>query len=110
MLFKDIPGLEEVKQSLIQAVQKGQIAHAQLFFGNEGSANLSLALAYATYINCENRQPDDACGQCAACSKINKYIHPDVHFVFPVPQGLPRLFNAMNHDGPRRESDTGKVK
>ncbi|QHT67146.1 DNA polymerase III subunit delta [Rhodocytophaga rosea] len=84
MLFKDIPGLDEVKQSLLQAVQKGQIAHAQLFFGNEGSANLSLALAYATYINCENRQPEDACGQCAACSKINKYIHPDLHFVFPV--------------------------
>ena len=40
MLFKDIPGLDEVKQSLLQAVQKGQIAHAQLFFGNEGSGSL----------------------------------------------------------------------
>lgn len=84
MLFKDIPGLQETKQTLIQAVQKGQIAHAQLFFGNEGSANLAMALAYTTYLNCENRQETDSCGQCAACSKINKYIHPDLHFVFPV--------------------------
>src|SRR4028118_1007363 len=43
-----------------------------------------MALAYATFINCENKQSEDACGQCASCSKINKYIHPDVHFVFPV--------------------------
>jgi DNA polymerase-3 subunit delta' len=84
MFFREITGLEDIKQTLISAVQKGQIAHAQLFFGNEGSANLAMALAYATYINCENRQPEDSCGQCASCSKINKFIHPDVHFVFPV--------------------------
>ncbi len=84
MFFREITGLEEVKQTLIGAIQRGQIAHAQLFFGTEGSANLAMALAYATYINCENRQKDDSCGQCASCSKINKLIHPDVHFVFPV--------------------------
>jgi DNA polymerase-3 subunit delta' len=84
MLFKEITGLNETKQALLQAVQKGQIAHAQLFFGNEGSANLAMAFAYATYINCENKQAEDSCGQCGSCSKINKYIHPDVHFVFPV--------------------------
>ncbi len=84
MFFREITGLEDIKHTLIGAVQKGQIAHAQLFFGNEGSASLAMALAYATYINCENEQEDDACGQCAACRKINKLIHPDVHFVFPV--------------------------
>lgn len=84
MLFKDIAGLDQTKESLIHAVGRGQIAHAQLFLGNEGSANLAMALAYATYINCENKKPDDACGQCASCIKINKLIHPDVHFVFPV--------------------------
>lgn len=84
MFFREIPGLEDIKQTLVAAVQKGQIAHAQLFFGNEGSANLAMALAYATYINCENRQNQDSCGQCASCSKINKLIHPDLHFVFPV--------------------------
>lgn len=84
MLFKEIAGLAETRLTLLQAVQKGQVAHAQLFFGNEGSANLAMALAYATYINCENRQTEDSCGHCASCSKINKYIHPDLHFVFPV--------------------------
>jgi DNA polymerase III subunit delta' len=84
MLFNEIPGLAEVKSTLIHAVHRRQIAHAQLFLGNEGSANLAMALAYATYINCENPQADDSCGQCPACSKINKLVHPDVHMVFPV--------------------------
>ena len=60
------------------------MAHAQLFAGAEGALNLPLALACATYIHCENKGDHDSCGTCAACSKNNKYIHPDTHFVFPL--------------------------
>ncbi|MBX2942593.1 MAG: DNA polymerase III subunit delta [Cyclobacteriaceae bacterium] len=84
MRFTDIPGLQEVKQKLVQSVQSNKMAHAQLIAGKEGALNLPLALAYATYIQCQNRTPDDACGVCAACSKNQKYIHPDLHFVFPL--------------------------
>ena len=58
--------------------------HAQLFLGPEGSGKLPLALAYAQYINCQNRQEDDSCGHCPSCIKFNKLIHPDLHFVYPV--------------------------
>ncbi|CAN5531779.1 hypothetical protein BH23BAC1_BH23BAC1_33360 [soil metagenome] len=84
MFFKDIPGLEEIKKTLINSVKNNHIAHAQLFSGGEGSANLALALAYATYLNCQNPGENDACGTCSSCQKLNKYIHPDLHFVFPV--------------------------
>ena len=84
MRFKDIHGLQETKKHLISAVQSNHVAHAQLLIGNEGSASLPIALAYATYLNCENKQAEDACGTCSACSKNLKFIHPDVHFVFPV--------------------------
>lgn len=84
MRFEDINGLEDVKQALRQAVAGNHIAHAQLFAGDQGTAALPMALAYATYLNCENRGEKDACGQCASCVKNAKYIHPDVHFVFPV--------------------------
>lgn len=84
MLFAEIPGLEEVKQTLIQSVRHGHMAHAQLFVGAEGSAALPMALAYATYINCTDRREDDACGQCSACQKMRKFVHPDVAFAFPV--------------------------
>lgn len=84
MQFADIPGLAETKKVLIRSVLDNHIAHAQLFLGAEGALNLPLALAYATYIHCQNRTEQDSCGTCAACSKSLKYIHPDTHFVFPL--------------------------
>lgn len=84
MFFSEIPGQAETKELLIKSVREGHVAHAQLFMGAEGSANLALALAYATYLNCENQLPEEACGTCAACSKMKKLVHPDVNFVMPV--------------------------
>jgi DNA polymerase III subunit delta' len=83
MLFKNIIGNEETKSKLITAINNGHIAHALLFSGNEGSANLALALAFITYLNCENRLEDDSCGVCPSCHKSLKLIHPDVKFSFP---------------------------
>jgi DNA polymerase-3 subunit delta' len=80
--FSDIPGLADTKKKLVEAVKRSHIAHAQLFAGNEGSAALPLALAFATYLNCE-KPGDDACGECAQCQKNAKFIHPDVNFIFP---------------------------
>jgi DNA polymerase III subunit delta' len=82
MRFSDIPGLNDTKKLLVDSVRSQHIAHAQLFNGAQGTLNLPLALAYATYLHCENKG-DDACGVCAACSKNLKFIHPDTHFVFP---------------------------
>lgn len=83
MKFASIPGLHETKKLLTDAVRNNHTAHAQLFVGAEGALNLPLALAYATYLHCQNKN-DDACGACPACSKSLKYIHPDTHFVFPL--------------------------
>lgn len=84
MLFKNIPGLSRVKSDLINAVRTDHVAHARLFAGPAGMLGLPLALANATYLHCENKGEDDACGVCPACAKSLKYIHPDTHFVFPV--------------------------
>ncbi len=83
MKFEEIPALTEVKKLLTDAVKTNHSAHAQLFVGAEGALNLPLALAYATYLHCENKG-DDSCGVCPACSRSAKYIHPDTHFVFPL--------------------------
>ncbi|MBX2898058.1 MAG: DNA polymerase III subunit delta [Cyclobacteriaceae bacterium] len=83
MRFADIPGLTNLKTKLIDSVKHNHIAHAQLFVGKPGALNLPLALAYATYLHCQNRGEHDACGTCPACSKNLKYIHPDTSFVFP---------------------------
>jgi DNA polymerase-3 subunit delta' len=84
MRFTEIIGLHETKKFLTTSVRSGHIAHAQLFLGPSGSANLAMSLAYATFLNCENRREEDACSQCASCLKMQKFVHPDVHYVFPV--------------------------
>ncbi|MEO5910051.1 MAG: hypothetical protein ABIP95_04140 [Pelobium sp.] len=83
MQFKDIVGQQAVKNHLIQTVKDERISHAQLFLGPEGSGSLALALAYAQYICCENKQERDSCGECSSCRKFNKLVHPDLHFSYP---------------------------
>ena len=84
MRFSDIPGLEDEKKRLIESFKSNTIHHAMLFIGQRGSANLSLALAFSSFINCENRSENDSCGKCPSCIKMDKLIHPDVNYVFPV--------------------------
>ncbi len=84
MFFRDVIGQEATKKRLIQSVTEGRVSHAQLLSGSSGSGTLSLALAYAQYLSCLNKQDNDSCGACPSCKKFQKLIHPDLHFVFPV--------------------------
>jgi DNA polymerase-3 subunit delta' len=84
MKFSDIVGQEPLKNRLKRTVSENRVSHAQLFLGPEGSGKLALALAYAQYINCRNRTPEDSCGECPSCRKYSRIIHPDLHFLYPI--------------------------
>ncbi|MEI6488409.1 MAG: DNA polymerase III subunit delta' [Bacteroidota bacterium] len=84
MLFKEIIGQSAIKERLLRSVKDGRISHAQLLLGPQGSGSLALAVAYAQYISCIDKQEFDSCGKCSSCIKYNKLIHPDLHFVYPV--------------------------
>jgi len=84
MQFKEIIGQNKVKEQLISTVSEQRISHAQLFLGPAGSGKLPLAIAYAQYLNCEDKKNGDSCGVCLSCRKYQKLTHPDLHFVFPV--------------------------
>ena len=84
MLFKEIPGNKIVKKELINSVTKNRIAHAQLFLGKSGNAKLALAIAFAQFLNCEERGETDSCNSCYSCLMYNSLSHPDLHLVFPV--------------------------
>ena len=84
MRFSEIIGQQAVKQRLVQSAKDGRISHAQLFLGPEGSGNLAMAIAYAQFLVCEQRKENDSCGTCPACVKMNKLVHPDVTFSYPV--------------------------
>ncbi len=83
MQFKQIVGQDGVKQRLINSVKENRVSHAQLFLGPGGSGSLPLAVAYAQYVSCEDKQVDDSCGVCSSCRKYQKLMHPDLHFSYP---------------------------
>jgi DNA polymerase-3 subunit delta' len=105
MLFSEVICNSTKKTELPQLLQENRLAHALIFLGKEGSGALPLALAFAQYVVCDKNRikqepagpslfgeepvtkaaPSlDACGQCPACQKAAKLVHPDIHFSYPV--------------------------
>ena len=79
MQYKDIIGLDSIKEYLAKTISSGKLPHAQLFVGTEGSGALPLAIAYAQQILCSTSKNKDACAL-----KCDKLVHPDLHFSFPI--------------------------
>ena len=84
MSFSEIIGQEATKKQLVEMVNRSRLSHALFFLGKEGVGALPLALAFAQYILCENKTATDSCGVCSACKKAAAYMHPDIHYSFPV--------------------------
>ena len=87
MRFADIIGNRQVVKALSSMADSGRVAHAMLFYENEGCGAFAIAMAYLQYLNCSNPSDGDSCGECPSCRQMSKLIHPDVHFVFPVNKG-----------------------
>ena len=85
MYFRDIIGQQEVIERLVKDAQAGTVPHALLFCGPEGVGKLQTAIAFARYLLCRDKgTAADSCGTCPSCVKMDKLVHPDLHFVFPV--------------------------
>ena len=84
MLFSEVLGQEHIKNHLTTSVDKGRIAHAQLFVGPEGCGTLPMALAYAQYLLCQNKNGENTGGNDSCNLKFKNFSHPDLHFAFPV--------------------------
>lgn len=88
MHFKDIPGQRKIKEYFKKFVKENRVPHALLLTGPKGNGKLALALSLANLLLCKNKTDDEACGVCSSCTKSLKYIHPDLHFSYPVIGGL----------------------
>jgi DNA polymerase-3 subunit delta' len=109
--FAEVIGHQETKDRLSELLTADRLPHAMMILGPEGSGGLAMALAIAQNLVCERRSGrkeddgglfaapsmfgemppvpkvgplTDACGECPACIKAAKFIHPDIHFTFPV--------------------------
>jgi len=67
---------------LFGAISNGRVANAYFFVGPDEEGMRRAADAFASVLNCEGSK-EDSCGKCAACSKTEKGIHPDVLTVSP---------------------------
>ena len=82
MGFAEILGHDRIKTILATALRHGRLPPALLFSGPDGVGKKALALVCARALVCE-RGHDDACGQCAACTRAARGLHPDVVLVEP---------------------------
>ncbi|MCD8317672.1 MAG: DNA polymerase III subunit delta [Paraprevotella sp.] len=83
-MFSQVIGQAEVKMQLLREAQEGRVPHALLFCGPPGCGKLALAVSYAQYLLCQHPGEQDACGTCPSCKASGHFVHPDLHFVFPV--------------------------
>lgn len=88
MQFSSVIGQQAVKERLISSSREGRVSHALLFFGQPGSGVLPMARAYAQFLNCENPSETDSCGQCGACRRASRMVHPDINYVYPIVTGI----------------------
>jgi len=83
MQFSDILGQEYIKNHLVKSASSGRIPHAQLFVGPEGCGTLSMAIAYAQFVLCNNNGEENNGGNESCNLKFQSLSHPDLHFVYP---------------------------
>src|SRR5512137_625362 len=76
--FGEMSGQAHVVQTLANALQRGQLAHAFLFTGPRGVGKTTAARLVAKAVNCEKGPTATPCGTCAACVEITEGRSVDV--------------------------------
>ena len=83
MAFDNVLGHDRVRGLLARALAEGRLPPALLLSGPAGVGKRTLALAVARALLCE-AGGSEGCGTCAACTRVERGLHPDVLVVQPV--------------------------
>jgi DNA polymerase-3 subunit delta' len=94
MPFRDVVGHVRLIDLLTRSVAGGTLPPSLLLAGPAGVGKHLTAVAVAQSLNCTDGSRftvpgsgADACGTCAACTRIARAVHPDVLFVSPSENG-----------------------
>src|SRR5712671_5132014 len=93
MPFRDVIGHRKLVALLSRSIERDSIPPSLIFAGPAGAGKRLVALASAQALNCldprrghprsTNAIEYDACGVCAACTRIERGFHPDVVLLEP---------------------------
>ncbi|HET9830973.1 MAG TPA: hypothetical protein VFP91_04670, partial [Vicinamibacterales bacterium] len=85
MPFADVVGRwgqRRLASLLARSIARDSLPPSLIFSGPPGAGMRDMAIAVAQAINCltpkTGSDSQDACGTCAACSRIARGVHPDV--------------------------------
>ncbi|MDD7317185.1 MAG: AAA family ATPase [Prevotella sp.] len=101
MKFSEVIGQEETRERLLRMAAEGRVPHAMMFCGPRGCGKMALALAFASYLLCGDKEGgSDSCNSCPQCAMLRSWSHPDLLFTFPVikPTGTPADHKMVSDD------------
>ena len=70
--------MNEAASLLLDTARRGELHHAVIIHGPAPDALRALAVQIAKALNCANHTTGD---DCAICQRIERRLHPDVHYV-----------------------------
>lgn len=82
MSLKKIKGHSSQIKVLLSSLEKGTLAHAFLFYGQEGIGKETLARELTKILNCDTSL-NEGCGHCSNCLRINSETFSDFHILRP---------------------------
>ena len=82
--MKGVLGQGEALGATLRAARDRRLHHAVLITGSRGTGKSLIASAIAAAVLCESAGEDGGCGDCAACRKVERRSHADLHFLAPL--------------------------
>ncbi|HEU4936308.1 MAG TPA: DNA polymerase III subunit delta' [Vicinamibacterales bacterium] len=92
--FRDITGHRLLLELIARAAVRGTLPPSVIFAGPEGVGKRLAAVSLAQVMNClalKGTDAVDACGKCAACTRIARGVHADVLVVEPGDTGTIKI-------------------
>jgi DNA polymerase III subunit delta' len=82
MTLQAVQGQPRAVGALRAALQRGALPHACLFTGPSGVGKELAAVGLAQALLCQEA-PGEGCGRCSACTRVERFAHPDLLFLMP---------------------------
>lgn len=94
MPFRDVIGHRRIVALLARSIAQQSLPPSLIFAGPDAPGRRLAAVSVAQALNCQHPEGGDlvdACGTCAACTRIARGVHPDVIVVEPGENGSIRI-------------------